>query len=434
MGKSILVATPHIDPNSQVHTFRVGSGVPFRYCQAFGTHTTITTWTTDETDIYNRIGESGSWSKFRIFIYSNNSNGSSIFKTRIDQVDGNQSITVPSSITGWFTDQENTDNITYSNLISIMAVTASGVSSGECNCSTVVGNFHPIDANKTISVFGSTIGFIAETDIYTIGYDRSLSELVSQIQTGTSGKFKKLWADITSFTSDDPLLISFRNSGSVGNQQISFNGTGQFFDDSEDDVEVGDFITLGVTGFEEGKSCNIKTFSITFETNNNKFLLGGSKYGSFGEAPPIHYGSCAIGTNVQSSGEMREVLFDTGATASFVSFRSAVSSGQNFILRGYVNGSSQNIISILGTTSGGRVSSSFTHYIPGESLYVYGKSDGLGQWNHHTQLTMFEFNEEFTPPLPYDGPLTITINPFGNYPVRIKHLPQGTPVRIIPPV
>ena len=206
---------------------------------------------------------SATLSYFRVYVNSNTLNGASTFRTRVNDANGNQSVSIPATATGEFEDVGASDNISVGNTVNFQMV--AGGAAGTIKFSLAQLKSTSTGRQTGLSKFTNGFG----TTVYTLieGYEGDAIESRSQLLVRTPFLAKNFYVNVYLNTADGASTLKTRKSGVDGNLSVSVGATttGEFEDITNSDAfTVTDYanfkivtggtaglIYIGVIGFEQ---------------------------------------------------------------------------------------------------------------------------------------------------------------------------------------
>ncbi len=197
-------------------------------------------FTNTEAHHQQRATDSYTMDQMFIFLISNGiSDGSTIFVQRVNGADGNQTISVPASTSGTFSDTTNNDSIVANDLLN-HCITAGGTTG------SILARWmsHVIDGDQAPHQASGldSKGTSADTFLIVSGALNADNEAGMEITVREATTFDGLDVFVTVNGISDPSTIKFRVDGSDGNQvaTITASTTGRFQDTTNNDVVLVD--------------------------------------------------------------------------------------------------------------------------------------------------------------------------------------------------
>ena len=267
----------------------------------------------------------GTFSKFWINITSNGTTGTTVIRPNINSSTVNQTISVGTTLTGFFQDSTNTDDILATDSINISIANAGGAGtivlatySMLFSATTNTTLRHTYVGRSAVEYATASTTFFAPLASAFSTSNQGTVEARFQNYSGTDGTLASLYAYIDTNGRGTNTTIRSRRASANGNMTISVGaaGTGLFQDTSNTDtVSATNLLGYSITTGTGAGSFIPAAISSEFTTTNSKSL--------------ICYGLPTVGLNQTSaltryisvagwgSASTPEVTFQTKALAAF---------------------------------------------------------------------------------------------------------------------
>lgn len=195
---------------------------------------------------------SATYKNFGVRINSNSRSTTTTGRFRKNGANGNQTVSIGSSATGWFEDTTNTDSVVAGNLTNFQLTTGTGTSAmtimgfavdyetttnpgtGKLGCSYTTEQAADMLTTNYIPIIGKLNSFMA-------------TEAVSQFKLNDAYKFKGLTVNVTQSDVDNPTTVTLRVNGADTALTVSIAGntTGTFSDLTHTvTIAAGDLVNL----------------------------------------------------------------------------------------------------------------------------------------------------------------------------------------------
>lgn len=206
---------------------------------------------TTESGVKVKWRSSGTMSKFQMTVTVNTiATSATTFRTRINGVNGNQSISVAAGTTGSFQDTTNTDSITSGDDFNMSVVTPNTSGSMTLSLSNLL---FAASSNSFIKIM-SRNGSQASSSLTSYanisgGAFWLATEASTQTKFKTAGTLQNMFSNVTTNSKAEATTLRVRKNGANGNQVLSITAltTGQFEDTSNTDtVAVDDLINVSL--------------------------------------------------------------------------------------------------------------------------------------------------------------------------------------------
>ncbi len=230
-----------------------------------------------ESDWQGAIPIAGEFTRFMAHV-TVNTRGASTYTFRVNGADGNQSLSVGASTTGWFVDTTNSDTVVAGDLVSYKVVTGAGGSSFQDH---VVGAVFNV-ASSNISLLGlhndSAFSVASTTSPLPIhgAPQTAATESDLQLRFWKGGTLDRLYTNIRANTRSDATTLKTRINGADGNISVSIpaSTTGVFSDTSNSDtIADDDLVNLAlVTGAGTGSITPRTTYSVFSATERYSYF------------------------------------------------------------------------------------------------------------------------------------------------------------------
>lgn len=202
------------------------------------------------------------WKNFGVFVSANTRDAAITYLTRRNTANGNQTVSIGSTLTGWFEDLVNTDSVAVGDLINYQGVTA-----GTAGTVTVqIVKTEALTTNKQflIPVSGNA-AIAAATTTYTLragNFSENATESNQVSDAGAAYTFSRLSCLISANTVNEASTYRFRKNAANGNIAVSVTGltTGHFTDTTNTDpIAVSDSLAYQMVTGATGTSLTMRT-------------------------------------------------------------------------------------------------------------------------------------------------------------------------------
>jgi hypothetical protein len=179
-------------------------------------------------------------SKFRVYIYTNTLTGASTARTRKNNANGGQSVSIPAGTTGAFEDASGTDSVAAGNSINYQLVTGGGTSLVLSTLAVQIQPSNPSDSFPLWLAYWETTFAYGVTRYYTIAGEpfAHTTEANAQAKLRQAVTLSKLFVGINSNTINNSTTIRSRVATDNGTLSVSIpaSTTGEFEDTSNSDA------------------------------------------------------------------------------------------------------------------------------------------------------------------------------------------------------
>lgn len=225
----------------------------------------------------------GIFSKFWLFISANTSTLTTTLRFRLNAVNGNETVSIGATATGFFQDTTHTDVIVSGDKIALSISNSTGA--GKVTIATFAINFVSVvavstrlgylDINNIPYSTGSTTFYATLAGGRTVG-NQGTVEARFQDYVGTSATFSNLYVNVNNNPRGTATTIKSRKNTADGNMSISITAstTGIFEDNTNTDSTVsGDLVNYSITNGSGGGSLVCVTIASKFATTNRTSLV-----------------------------------------------------------------------------------------------------------------------------------------------------------------
>lgn len=257
----------------------VGFGVT-RYFQFSGKGTNRSDEASSQTKI---VSYSGIFSQLKHHVGTNSCDGDSTVTLRKNGGNGNSTVTLTASTTGWFEDTTHTDSIAVNDLVNLALVTG-GTSGSVGNSITTLTYASDTSTVQIFELAEDSYSATAVTYYAPINGEAGFSNSnATESSVGftfkTSGTFQKAFIYINENTNTFATTLSLRKNTANGNISISITAstTGIFQDTTHtDSVVSGDIVNWAILGGAEANTITTRITSVEFVTTDGSFQVVGS--------------------------------------------------------------------------------------------------------------------------------------------------------------
>ncbi len=180
-------------------------------------------------------------SNLRVYLSMNLNNGSSTFRTRVNGVNGDQSVTVPASTTGAFEDTTNTDSISPGDPVNLQAVTGGTLGNMTINIAQMKSNSarRQVAATSCLSVtLAANLTRFLPVEGFSQWY--ATVEADSQVAALTPFTARNMFVNVPTNSVDGASVFTMRKNGANGNLTVTVpdSTTGTFEDTTHTDTFI----------------------------------------------------------------------------------------------------------------------------------------------------------------------------------------------------
>jgi hypothetical protein len=236
---------------------------------------------TNEANAQMKVYTAGTYSTLRVRVISNSIAATSNLNFRKNGANGNQSVPITASTSGFYVDSTNTDTVTAGDLVNVSTVPGTSGTMGII----LIASVFDTGGSSTVTrmVYGCTTGltagqtsgatyFIPLMGTITFNSTPPSTEATSQVLQRVSGTFRNLSVNITSNSRAVTDTVVFRKNGADGNQTfpITASTTGVFEDTvNTDTVTAGDLVCYSLRNAASSAGRTLEYFSSEFVTTTN---------------------------------------------------------------------------------------------------------------------------------------------------------------------
>jgi len=298
-----------------------------------------------------KVAFDGTYSKLGCQIGTNTLVNDATMYFRINAANGNQAVTVPAGVTGWFEDAVHTDAVLDGDLVNMrFEAPSSGGGSAYVNGYGVVfeadSGTHHLHTGGT----NSTDGWVDSSNSYTgywnpwTGGDKTglpSSPSTVEMKVGTAGTLSNFGLRVSTNPSANDITANFYINGAVGNQTITIPaGTTGIFEDTanSDAIADGDMISAQmVFGASTGFYFRVRIAWMDFEPDTEGYDIWTYSANSVFESSTKYINLFGrLDTDATEAKMQYEAPFDMTLSMLRVQVSSSSSSGGSVTLR--VNG------------------------------------------------------------------------------------------------
>lgn len=216
----------------------LGTASATRYISSSGVAATINATETTN-GIRSWIARAATASKMRINVTANARSTTTTFTSRVNGADGNQTIPITATSTGWFEDASNTDSLAAGDTFNYKIVTSTGLGT--------ISFFPPIciltDATSTVNILANSSGNLNTNQTRFVSLGSGVlesTEANAEIKMRGTGTISKVNIDVTAASSNQDATYTVRKNGA--------------------DTAITFTVTAGVTG-QYGDNANSFTYA-----------------------------------------------------------------------------------------------------------------------------------------------------------------------------
>ena len=224
----------------------------------------VSSQTTDEARRQHKLRSNGTLRNLFVIATSNARSTTTVIKSRINSADGNCSVSIGASATGFFEDTSNSDSLSSGDLVNSSVTTDTGTGALNITCisyefettnfSSILGSSSP--SGRTLAQGTTRYSFLCGD------MDTGLTATESNTQLDTKNNFtaSNMFCYLSANTIVGNSTMGFRKNSGDGNQSISLTGltTGLFEDSSNTDTVITtDVVNYKFVGGAAGTSATI---------------------------------------------------------------------------------------------------------------------------------------------------------------------------------
>lgn len=240
--------------------------------------------TTNSTEGLSRIrmGKSGRFRKFAVFISANPRTTDTIVRLRVNAIDTSIMVTIPAGVSGWFYDTVDEERVDIGDQVGLGVTTGAGTEGIQFEINSM--EFVSDDRFSTMIYSTTPTGNTTVNGLSTLyapisGNANSFSESGAvNIRSKIRNKsiFSNLEILITTATIDGTVTVRFLKNGANGNQVISVppNTSGRFVDDSYTDIiDANDLVEYTVHNSSTTTTNSVQLRSIQSYVFNSQEVI-----------------------------------------------------------------------------------------------------------------------------------------------------------------
>ncbi len=318
------------------------------------------TATATEAEVQFYVPKAGTFTGLSVLVAAANATGDTTVKFRKNGADGNNTVTIGSTLTGLFQDTTNSDSVSAGDLIN-MQIT---YTAGTITLNSVTIFFEASDGSTTqFLMAASALASFAtnNTTRYTYPVGNLLSsttEPIVQNMINHGSVASNFGAYVSANARTTNTTFRFRKNAGNGNQSVVFGSgvSGLLRDTSNtDSITAGDLVNFSFSTLGSGGNINIRNFQITLVSDNPQQItfLGASAFTRSSTASSIWISPIGgLGTNTSTETQQKMFIGSVGEVSKFGIYVSANASNRDMSIRMRISGTNGNndITNLQGTT------------------------------------------------------------------------------------